>query len=64
MGAHVSGATGHEMQKLTGGDKPGRITGLDPAGPGFQTWRGKAPDDMSFVLDSKDAEFVDVKKKS
>lgn len=60
MGAHVAGATGYEIEKLTGGDKLGRITGLDPAGPGFTSWDGKKPDDMTIVLDADDAEFVDV----
>ncbi len=60
LGAHVSGAVGFEMQKLLGGFKVSRITGLDPAGPGFTTLTGKWPDDMSVVLDYSDADFVDV----
>lgn len=60
MGAHVAGAVGYDIQNREGGEKVARITGLDPVGPGFSTWNGQWPNDLSVVLDSTDAEFVDV----
>ncbi|KAK3755919.1 hypothetical protein RRG08_013371 [Elysia crispata] len=53
LGAHVSGYAGKEIERLTG-EKLGRITGLDPAGPAF----GKYPPTVR--LDKSDANFVDV----
>lgn len=50
LGAHVAGMTADVL--LSG--KLTRITGLDPAGPGFQL------EDKSNKLDSNDALFVDV----
>uniref|UniRef100_A0A8D8Z5M2 Lipase member H-B n=1 Tax=Cacopsylla melanoneura TaxID=428564 RepID=A0A8D8Z5M2_9HEMI len=50
LGAHVSGATGANCKQ-----KIARITGLDPAGPGFQVILGK-----DRKLDESDAQFVDV----
>ncbi|KAI5711265.1 hypothetical protein M8J75_015521 [Diaphorina citri] len=50
LGAHVSGATGTYCK-----EKMARITGLDPAGPGFMVLMGN---DMR--LDMSDAQFVDV----
>lgn len=48
LGAHISGFTGANLK-----GEIGRITALDPAGPGF---KGKNPEDR---LDSSDAQFVD-----
>jgi pancreatic lipase-related protein 1 len=48
LGAHVSGYAGSELNGLR------RITGLDPAGPLFESQHPKAR------LDETDAEFVDV----
>lgn len=48
LGAHVAGFAGSEMKNIS------RITGLDPAGPLFET---QVPDAR---LDSSDAKFVDV----
>jgi len=53
LGAHVMGLTGQEVLRLTG-KRVGRISGLDPAGPGFWT----AADLV--ILDKTDASFVDV----
>lgn len=50
LGAQTSGFTGKYMRS----GKVGRITGLDPARPGFTT------DDPSTRLSRNDAEFVDV----
>lgn len=48
LGAHVSGFAGAELPGLS------RITGLDPAGPLFESQHPKAR------LDSTDANFIDV----
>ena len=49
MGAHVAGNTGEHIKS----GKLGRVTGLDPALPGFhllQTDKGRlSPDDAKFV---------------
>ncbi|CAL1677802.1 unnamed protein product [Lasius platythorax] len=52
LGAHVAGYIGNYVP-----GKLGRITGLDPAGPAFETPYLK---DAEERLDSKDANFVDV----
>ncbi|KAL4706157.1 hypothetical protein ACJJTC_013622 [Scirpophaga incertulas] len=52
LGAHISGFTGKRFTALTG-EKVGRITGLDPAGPCF------AQLDSSLRINSTDAVFVD-----
>ncbi|RUS79034.1 hypothetical protein EGW08_013191, partial [Elysia chlorotica] len=52
LGAHVCGIAGEEIKRLTG-QKLGRITGLDPAGPSFESYSTKVR------LDSSDAEFVE-----
>jgi hypothetical protein len=54
LGAHVAGFAGADFQTLQGGDKLPRITGLDPALPGF----GVVEDDSR--IDPTDAEFVDI----
>lgn len=53
LGAHVAGRTGYMLQNSTM-SPPGRITGLDPAGPLFED------QDEIVRLDSSDASFVDV----
>ncbi|GFR59884.1 pancreatic lipase-related protein 2, partial [Elysia marginata] len=53
LGAHVCGIAGKEIERLTG-NKIGRITGLDPAGPSFED---TAP---TVRLDKSDADFVSV----
>ncbi|KAL6268503.1 hypothetical protein P5V15_001635 [Pogonomyrmex californicus] len=52
LGAHVAGYVGNYASK-----KLGRITGLDPAGPGYETPYFK---DTEERLDAEDANFVDV----
>jgi len=52
LGAHVSGIAGWTVQNRTDGEKVGRITGLDPAGPKFflkTKERRLNPDDATFV---------------
>ncbi|KAK0162496.1 hypothetical protein PV327_006269 [Microctonus hyperodae] len=52
LGAHVSGLAGEALARNdTNNIKIGRITGLDPAGPAFDTSNG---------LDRTDATFVDI----
>lgn len=56
LGAHVAGIAAKTIKAQTG-HKIGRITGLDPAGPGFEfPLKAKA----SKRLDKNDAMFVDV----
>ncbi|KAK0071338.1 hypothetical protein PV326_001357 [Microctonus aethiopoides] len=52
LGAHVAGYAGAYMSGFIG-----RITGLDPAGPLFETPHLKDPEDR---LDETDAVFVDI----
>ncbi|CAG7830618.1 unnamed protein product, partial [Allacma fusca] len=55
IGAHLGGVTGSQIRELNDlGDIIGRITGLDPSGPGFTS--GGAEN----LLDPSDARFVDV----
>ncbi|CAG7829682.1 unnamed protein product [Allacma fusca] len=55
LGSHVAGIAGNFVQTATNGSESiGRITGLDPAGPGFIS----VP--MKIRLDSGDADFVDI----
>ncbi|CAG7786733.1 unnamed protein product [Allacma fusca] len=55
LGSHVSGYAGHHLQKLFKGQKVGRFTALDPAGPGFK------PNILPVrPMNATDAEFVDV----
>lgn len=53
LGAHISGFTGKQFTNLTG-QKVGRISGLDPAGPCF------AQLDISLKLNATDGAFIDV----
>ena len=62
LGAHLSGYIGKEVQNRTN-DKVERITGLDPAGPGFDfplEWYEKYDNLTLAHLWHTDAEFVDV----
>lgn len=52
LGAHISGFAGKKVLAVTG-QKIGRISGLDPAGPSFN---GKGPAER---LSTDDADFVD-----
>lgn len=54
LGAHVAGFAGKDMNKFNKDHKLGRITGLDPANPGFNY------DSGAVRLDKGDAHFVDV----
>lgn len=54
LGAQTVAFAGKEMQVLTKGQKIGRITGLDPAGPLFQ---GFPSTEHLYITD---ADFVDV----
>ncbi|KAK0181684.1 hypothetical protein PV327_003949 [Microctonus hyperodae] len=53
LGAHVAGYTGAYLE-----GRIGRITGLDPASPLFETTSGVV--DPEYRLDPTDAQFVDV----
>ncbi|XP_035710788.1 endothelial lipase-like [Folsomia candida] len=56
LGAHVAAISGHFIVTSTNSEElVGRISGLDPAGPGFPS---EMP--LSHRLDSSDAAFVDV----
>lgn len=63
LGAHVSGAAGAQFYERTG-QKINTITGLDPAGPGFQTNETQferyflETEMVPHQLDSSDAEHV------
>ncbi|XP_066600682.1 pancreatic lipase-related protein 2-like [Prorops nasuta] len=52
LGAHIAGSAGEKLQ-----GKIGRITGMDPARPNFESPFLKSPMDR---LDPSDAKFVDV----
>jgi dihydroxyacetone kinase DhaKLM complex PTS-EIIA-like component DhaM len=54
IGAHAAGVAGSFIQEMNNGQKIARITGLDPAGIGFDE------DRLQTVLDKSDADFVDV----
>jgi hypothetical protein len=54
LGAHVCGLTGNLVKKRTGGLKFQQISGLDPAGPCFDTYAA------SNRLDKEDADYVSV----
>lgn len=59
LGAHLVGKAGREFTKKTRGQKVGRVTGLDPAGPG---WVGNSPftEVINEKLSKDSAKFVDV----
>ncbi|KAI4500537.1 hypothetical protein M0802_004499 [Mischocyttarus mexicanus] len=52
LGAHVAGFAGMEVSGTIG-----RITGMDPARPGFES---SSLNDLRVRLDSRDAKFVDI----
>ncbi|KAK2586048.1 hypothetical protein KPH14_012045 [Odynerus spinipes] len=52
LGAHVAGFAGVEVSGTIG-----RITGMDPARPGFES---PSLNDLNIRLDSRDAKFVDI----
>jgi len=54
LGAHVSGIAAYCCNSLMKGEQVGRVTGLDPAGPGFRD------ESLPNRLDASDAKFVDV----
>ncbi|XP_002130573.2 pancreatic lipase-related protein 2 [Ciona intestinalis] len=54
LGAHVAGFAGKTVQQAGKRHTVGRITGLDPANPGFNS------DNSSVRLDRSDAKFVDI----
>merc|ERR1712130_385351 len=63
LGAHMSGYIGKLVQTFQNGRKIGRITGLDPAGPGFDfpSFWYKKYDNLTLThLWHTDAQFVDV----
>ncbi|OXA44628.1 endothelial lipase [Folsomia candida] len=53
LGAHLAGRIGTEIQLIMGGRKLPRITGLDPAGPLYDS-------PSEWKIDKNDAYFVDV----
>lgn len=53
LGAHIAGIAGKQVFEISG-QKVGRITGLDPAGPCFSTIGSDGK------LDASDAAYVDV----
>ncbi|PZC82127.1 hypothetical protein B5X24_HaOG200586 [Helicoverpa armigera] len=53
LGSHIAGVAGKKVHELTG-QRVGRITALDPAGPCFSNVS------LSGRLDKSDAEYVDV----
>lgn len=59
LGAHIAGVVGDQIWRQTG-TTIGRITGLDPAGPNFDTLTGELPFNTDRILDKSDAQFVDV----
>ena len=61
LGGQMLGAVGRAFEEKTG-EKIGRLTGLDPAGPGFNPGKttGAAPDLYAARLSKNDAQFVDI----
>ena len=54
MGSHICGVASNEMSKIWKTWKFGRISGLDPAQPCFESI------DPALKLDKTDAPFVDI----
>lgn len=61
VGAHVAGVAGKVIKKKNKDEKIGRITGVDPAGVGFDDENGEKPKNKSVSLEKLDAKFVDVR---
>ncbi len=61
VGAHVAAVAGKLIKKKDKENKLGRITGVDPAGVGFDDEKGEKPRNKSVSLEKLDARFVDVR---
>lgn len=61
LGAHVAAVAAKHIEKEKTDTKIGRVTGLDPMGPGFHEADGTSWKNESVSLSKSSAEFVDVK---
>ncbi len=59
LGAHIAGVVGDQIRRRTG-EMIARLSGIDPAGPNFDTLTGELPFNTDGILDKSDAQFVDV----